>query len=400
MADRAFAPDAAGLAQAVALLGDPGPAAALDTLPDALPEAGLGEMAALDALAPVALGGARPLGEAHAFAHMDPPTPWVAWAATLWAAALNQNLLHPDTAPVARDLEARVVDWLAPHFGMEGGHMVPGSTIANLTALWAARERAGVRRVVASDAAHLSVRKSAHLLGLAFEAVPVDPAGRLDPAALPGLADAAMVLTAGTTNTGAVDPLDLAGRAAWTHVDAAWAGPLRLTRHRALLDGIERADSVAISAHKWLYQPKESALILFREAAVSEAAISFGGSYLAAPNVGVLGSHGAVALPLLATLMAWGREGLAARIERNMADAERLADWVESRSDAKLFARPATGVALWRPTAKSAEAVKAAAPEGAVSISRIAETAWLRNAAANPSVEIERLIAALDRVLA
>ncbi len=399
MADPAFEADARGLGRALARLAEPGAAAAPETLPDALPETGLGEAAALDALAPVALGAACRLGAPHAFAHMDPPTPWVAWAATLWTAALNQNLLHPETAPVARALEARAVGWLAPAFGMDGGHMVPGSTIANLTALWAARERAGVRRVVASASAHLSVRKAAHLLGLAAETVPTDPAGRLDAAALPPLGDAALVLTAGTTDTGAIDPLALAGRAAWTHVDAAWAGPLRLTRHAARLDGVERADSVAVSAHKWLYQPKESALILFRETAASEAAISFGASYLAAPNVGVLGSHGAVAVPLLATLLAWGRAGLAARIERNMADAERLADWVAGRPDATLFARPETGVVLWRPTRRAAEAVRAAAPAGAVSLSRIGETAWLRNVAANPAVEIERLIAALEHAL-
>ena len=89
---------------------------------------------------------------------MDPPTPWVSWAATLWAARLNQNLLHPDTAPIARPLEERAFDWLAPFFGMGGGQLVPGSTLAHLTALWAARDLRGVDEIVASEAAHLSVR--------------------------------------------------------------------------------------------------------------------------------------------------------------------------------------------------------------------------------------------------
>jgi L-2,4-diaminobutyrate decarboxylase len=89
--------------------------------------------------------------------------------ATLWNASLNQNLLHPDVAPVARDIEAQVIGWLAPLFGMDGGHMTPGSTVGNLTALWAARELRGVKRVVASEGAHLSIGKAAHILGLAFE---------------------------------------------------------------------------------------------------------------------------------------------------------------------------------------------------------------------------------------
>src|SRR5713101_3216767 len=104
-----------------------------------------------------------------------------------------------------------------------------------------------------------------------------------------------------------LDPLKFVGKAAWTHVDAAWAGPLRLSEpHKDRLAGIEQADSVAVSAHKLLFQPKESGLVLFRDVARANDAISFGGSYLAVANVGVLGSHGAVAVPLLGTLLAWG----------------------------------------------------------------------------------------------
>lgn len=58
----------------------------------------------------------------------------------MWSAAMNPNLLHPDTAPTARQLEPLMMSWLAPAFGMHGGHLLPGSTLANLTALWAARD--------------------------------------------------------------------------------------------------------------------------------------------------------------------------------------------------------------------------------------------------------------------
>ena len=319
MPDPDFILDRDALAHAVELMVGVGSCAEPSaSLPVSLPETGIGGRAALDLLAPSVLGGASRLGDAGAMAHMDPPTPWITWATTLWNASLNQNLLHPATAPVARDVEKRVIGWLAPYFGMDGGHMVPGSTIANLTALWAARERAGVEEVVYAETAHLSVSKAAHLLGLRARPLPCDREGALRSDALPAdLGRSALVLTAGTTSTGAVDDLSLIGRAAWTHVDAAWAGPLRLSRVYAPgLAGLERADSIAISAHKWLFQPKESALVLFRDATLAHEAISFGGAYLATPNVGVLGSHGAVAVPLLATLLAWGREGLAARIER------------------------------------------------------------------------------------
>ncbi len=302
-----FAPDADGLREALRMLievrseaGSPhiNPALPLD-VPQQWPAVGLGGMVALEHLKGPALEQVSRLDHPGFFAHMDPPTPWMTWAAAMWAAAMNQNLLHPDAAPGARQLEPLVVGWLAPAFGMRGGHLLPGSTLANLTALWAARDLTGARRVVCSVAAHLSIAKAARVLGLELVEVPVDDHQRLREDLLPDdVSDAVVVLTAGTVATGAVDPLSAARGAAWRHVDAAWAGPLRLSSHARLLDGIDTADSVAVSAHKWLYQPKDSALVLFREPQAAQEVLSFGGSYLAAPNVGLLGSSGDRALPL------------------------------------------------------------------------------------------------------
>jgi len=85
----------------------------------------------------------------------------------------------------------------------------------------------------------------------------------------------ALVLTAGTVATGTIDPLIWPDETAWVHVDAAWTGPLRLTdRFASCLAGIEAADSVGFSAHKWLYQPKGSALVLFRNAKTAHDALS------------------------------------------------------------------------------------------------------------------------------
>ena len=370
-------------------------------LPRSLPEKGIGPNSTLDVLAPSILGRASRLGGASSFAHMDPPTPWVTWAVTLWNASLNQNLLHPATAPVAREIEQRVVAWLAPFFGMTGGHMTPGSTLANLTALWSARECAGVDEVVASEAAHLSIAKAAHILGLGFRAIPVDVCGSMIPSELPDdLSRSALVLTAGATSTGAIDPLKLTGRAAWTHVDAAWAGPLRLSKHASLLAGIEFADSVAVSAHKWLFQPKESALVLFRDTEKAHAAVSFGGAYLAAPNVGILGSHGATAGPLLATLLAWGREGIGERIEHCMALSGRLKDFVLADSRLMLYAEPQTGIVVWRPKDKDTfERILQSLPVGSTSTTTITGERWFRNVAANPNADIEMLIVEIQRAL-
>ena len=383
--------------RATALAEAPGTAV---PLPDVLPNRGLGTEGALERLAPHVLDGARRLGDAAAFAHMDPPTAAAAQATTWWNAVLNQNLLHPDTAPAARDAEKRAVGWLAPFFGMDGGHMLPGSTLGNLTALWAARELRGVRRVVASEAAHLSVGKAAHLLGLAHETVPVDGGGALDAALLSDLSDACLVLTAGTTSMGAVDPLEPQG-AAWTHVDAAWAGPMRLSpRFAARLAGIEGADSVAVSAHKWLFQPKESALVLFADSAAAHETISFGGAYLAVPNVGLLGSHGAIAVPLLATLLAPGRDGVAATVEHAMDAMDRFADGLARTEGVTLYGSNRTGVLAWRLSNDAAtSALHARLPEGSTSLTRLDHRVWCRNVAANPMADVDALLEAVRKAM-
>lgn len=395
-ADTAFAVQNDALLEVLRLLSEQAaidPAVAFAMLPANLPNTGAGERELLTDLAILVLGGAHRLDDPLSFAHMDPPTPWLTWAMTLWNARLNQNLLHPATAPVARMIEARTVAWLAPFFGMDGGHMVPGSTVANLTALWAARELRGIDEVAAPDTAHVSVEKSARLLGLRFRRLPTDEQGRLLPQAAVGLDRACLVLVAGATSTGVIDPLHLVGSAAWTHVDAAWAGPLRLSeRHAGRLDGIEDADSVAVSAHKWLFQPKESALVFFRDTSAAHSALSFGGAYLATPNIGLLGSHGATAVPLFALLWAWGRDGLASRLDCCMAAADRFAAFVEADRRLELLGCPETGVIVWRPRDKTVGEFGDALPAGLASRTVVAGSEWLRCVAANPNVNIDAVI--------
>ena len=143
-----------GLNRALELLASPSRDSV--DLPPTLPESGLGDIRALEMLSGPVLGRAAQLGSPTALAHMDPPTPWITWAMALWNASLNQNMLHEMTSPFATQAEALVLNWLAPYFGMQGGHFCAGSTIANLTGIWAARDAAGVRRVVTSQARFLS----------------------------------------------------------------------------------------------------------------------------------------------------------------------------------------------------------------------------------------------------
>jgi glutamate/tyrosine decarboxylase-like PLP-dependent enzyme len=393
--DPSFSPHD-GLNKALELLTSP--SCDVAELPFTLPESGLGDMRVLEMLSGHVLGRAARLGSPTSLAHMDPPTPWITWAMALWNASLNQNMLHETTSPFGAQAEARVLSWLVPYFGMEGGHFCAGSTIANLTGIWAARDAVGIKKVVASQAAHLSVEKACRLLGLELVKVAVDRKGRLDCSQLPNLDDACLVLTAGATATGAVDPLDWVGAATWTHVDAAWAGPLRLSRsHSGILDGIEAADSVAVSAHKWLFQPKDSALVMFRNLDIANAAISFGGDYLSKPNVGVQGSRSAAAIPLLATFLAWGREGVAQRLDHLMQMADSLADVIEKSDRLELWGRPQTAVNVFRPIYSSTAELVKALPPGMLSTCVLDGQTWARSVAANPSVDMDLVV---ERILA
>ena len=191
-------------------------------------------------------------------------------------------------------LEVAVLDWFREWLGMPrgtGGLLTSGGSAANLTAIVAARhaavgdqsERLARLTMYTSDQAHSSVRRAGWIAGIPrdqIRAVPTDEDLRLDPAALArmvaedraqGLIPFLVAANAGTTNTGAVDPLhaiaDICEREGlWLHVDAAYGGfAVLTTRGRTALDGLQRADSVTLDPHKWLFVPFECGSLLARD---------------------------------------------------------------------------------------------------------------------------------------
>jgi aromatic-L-amino-acid/L-tryptophan decarboxylase len=203
-------------------------------------------------------------------------------------------------------IELVVMDWMRSWIGMPdsaGGLMLSGGSAANLTALACAR--AAVRPahgddlvVYCSTESHSSIHRAARIIGFADErirVVPVDHDDRvsidrlrdaIDADAATGLVPLAIVASAGTTSTGAIDPLhdlaDVARRCgAWLHVDAAYGGFAVLTRRgRDALDGLHRADSIALDPHKWLFQPFEAGCLLVRDVALLESAFHVMPPYL------------------------------------------------------------------------------------------------------------------------
>lgn len=365
-------------------------------LPTEFPDMGLGDTAVLKMLAPNMLAKAAHLGADTSLAHMDPPTPEVTWATTMWNASLNQNLLHPAISPFASEAEELCISWLAPYFGMSGGLFCSGSTLGNLTALWAARNYKGVRRVLASELAHNSVPKCCDILGLEYETMATDEQMRaIVPTA--SLKGCALVLTAGTTGGGAIDPLGFDNDADWIHVDAAWGGALRLSpAYSHLLDGIETADSVSVSAHKMLLQPKDSAFVLFKNYDEITPSIAVSGAYLAKPTVGVQGSRGASATVLLAYLLSQGRKGIEKNVDTLMGNAETLYRYLEDSGRFECAIRPVTGVNVFRPLTISTKEFLASLPDNVFSTFVYQSEVWVRSVSANPNVDVNKIIAFLS----
>ena len=143
-----------------------------------------------------------------------------------------------------------------------------------------------------------------------------------------------------------------------------------------------------------------SAFIFFKDTVKAHASVSFGGAYLAAPNIGVLGSHGAAATALVAMLLAWGREGVAQRIEHCMKLAHCLSDFVSTDERLHLYAQPQTGIVVWRPKDENLiDRILNHMPIGSTSTTTISSEKWFRNVAANPNADIELLIKMIQVVL-
>ena len=128
--------------------------------------------------------------------------------------------------------------------------------------------------------------------------------------------------------------------------------------------------------------------------------MSYGGGYLATPTIGLLGSAPASALPLAATLLAWGRDGVAARLESDAAKAQTLAELVAADSRFELWGAPTAGVVVWRPRGVPAAEVRARLFGAWVSLTAIDGEIWFRSVAANPAAEPRRVFAQVQEAVA
>jgi glutamate/tyrosine decarboxylase-like PLP-dependent enzyme len=314
-------------------------------------------------------------------------------AADLVAAALNQNVGGWMLSPAATEIEQQLVRWLGSVIGYSdgcGGVVTSGGAEATLVALKAARDHHGDGRVrrrgvrsgpplvcYASREAHVVIERAADILGLGADAVrtvPVDDEYRLRVDALAaqiaadraaGLEPFAVVGTAGTTAIGAIDPLtEIAALCErehlWFHVDGAYGAAAALAPElRPLLAGIERADSVTLDPHKWLYVPLAAGCVLVRRAEHLPESFGVDATYVHRDRElvdhgtdlgfsGVQFSRGFAALKVWVSLLAHGRAAYARRIHHDVELARYLGAEADRRPELEPTAPVTLSIACFR----------------------------------------------------
>ncbi len=330
-----------------------------------LPEEGEAPEAVIEALAagaePGLVASAGPRHFGFVIGGSLPAALGADWLVSAW----DQCAAFHSLSPASAAIEEIAAGWTLDLLGLPaeaGVGFVTGAQGANTTALAAARhavlaragwdvERHGLQgapvvNVVCGEQAHATIFTALRLLGLGAGnaiRVPADGQGRMVPDGLEerlaGLSGPTIVCAqAGNVATGAVDPLQpiadaCAAGGAWLHVDGAfglWAAAAPATR--PLVDGVERADSWAVDAHKWLNVPYDSAMTIVADADAHRGAMSLAASYLVADpgrrdstNYVPESSRRARAVPVYAALRSLGRRGVAELVERNCAHARRMA---------------------------------------------------------------------------
>ncbi len=342
--------------------------------------------------------------------HMTSAIPYFMLPLARVMIALNQNLVKVETSKAFTPMERQVLAMLhrLVYEGTDSfydrwihdsehalGAFCSGGTVANITALWAARNRLcgpsgdfkGIAQegllkalkhlnceglaVLVSRRGHYSLGKAADLLGIGREnlvGVDIDENNRINMPRLrercselqgEGIRILSLVGIGGTTETGNVDPLDaladLAGElGCHFHVDAAWGGPtLFSATHRHLLKGIERADSVTLDAHKQLYVPMGAGMVVFKDPETLSS-IEHHAAYILRKGSKDLGSHTlegsrpGMAMLVHAGLAIIGRKGYELLMDQGIERARLFADMVEAREDFELVTEPELNILTYR----------------------------------------------------
>lgn len=311
------------------------------------------------------------------------------------AAALNVSAMTWKTSPAATEMETVTLDWIRSAIGLPEsffGVVYDTASIGALHALAAARERAGPQirerglvgrsdlptyRVYASDQAHSSVEKASVVLGIGeanVVRVKSDSEFRMDVRALRQAIDAdisaghrplAVVATVGTTSTGSVDPVsEIAAickeRGIWLHVDAAYGGALGvLAEGKWAMEGTERADSIVVNPHKWLFVPLDFSALYTRHPEILRSVFSLVPEYLSGDATSGGGARDYMdysiqlgrrfrALKAWMVLRSFGRKGIESRIREHCRLAQLFASWIDADTSFVRVAPVTMGIVCFR----------------------------------------------------
>src|SRR5438477_1271202 len=301
----------------------------------------------------------------------------------LLSAAFDTKAMLWRTSPASTELEEVALDWLRQMMGLDAGmsgFIYDTASVSSMHAIAAAREGVELRireegmsgrkdlpllRVYASDQAHSSIDKGIITLGLgqrSLRKINSDKDFRMNPQALAeaidedkrdGVTPTCVVATVGTTATSSVDPVPAIAQICkqhkvWLHVDAAYAGPAAIVPEmRHILDGCDRADSLVLNPHKWLFTPFDLSVLYCRQMDLLRRAFSLVPEYLRTPeqdkvrsgsDYGVQLGRRFRALKLWMIIRYFGREGLAARIREHCRLAQLFASWVEESVEWEMMA--------------------------------------------------------------
>jgi aromatic-L-amino-acid decarboxylase len=301
----------------------------------------------------------------------------------LLSAAFDNKAMLWRTSPASTELEEVTLDWLRQMMGLDAGYtgiIYDTASVSSMHAIAAAREGTELRireegmsgrkdlplmRVYVSEQAHSSIEKGVITLGLGqkgLRKIPADSEFRMDVKALAeaieedkrnGYVPFCVVATVGTTSTSSIDPVAeivpiCEQHAIWLHVDAAYAGSAAVVPElRHILNGCERADSVAVNPHKWLFTPFDLSVLYCRHFDLLRRAFSLVPEYLRTPeqekvrsgsDYGIQLGRRFRALKLWMIIRYFGHEGLAARIREHCRLAKLFASWVEESPDWELMA--------------------------------------------------------------
>lgn len=301
----------------------------------------------------------------------------------LLSAAFDVKSMLWRTSPASTELEEVALDWLRQMMGLDAGmsgFIYDTASVSSMHAIAAAREGVELRireegmtgrkdlpllRVYASDQAHSSIDKGIITLGLgqrSLRKIPADKEFRMDAKALAnaidedksnGILPFCVVATVGTTSTSSIDPIPAIMEICeqhklWLHVDAAYAGSAAVVPEmRYILKGCERADSLVLNPHKWLFTPFDLSVLYCRHLDLLRRAFSLVPEYLRTPeqekvrsgsDYGVQLGRRFRALKLWMIIRYFGHEGLAARIREHCRLAQLFVSWVEAADDWEIMA--------------------------------------------------------------